>query len=65
MSYPVELDEYTDEALRAELARRHFAQREGKCSYCGRPLRSEPRCRFPERHELYAATDPRSILNRS
>ena len=39
MSYPIDLDEYRDEALTAELARRKKARESGVCDYCGRTPR--------------------------
>lgn len=33
----MDLDEYTDAALVAELDRRKAAEAEGRCSYCGYP----------------------------
>jgi hypothetical protein len=50
VSYPKDLDEYTDEQLREELERREKATESGLCGYCGR-LPTEPACKFPERHE--------------
>ena len=38
MSYPKDLDEYTDEQLVKELQRRGFHREAGNCSYCGKPL---------------------------
>jgi len=49
MSYPMDLDEYTDAELETELRSRANLNRRGRCSYCGQ-LRSEPTCRFPDRH---------------
>lgn len=65
MSYPKDLEEYTDAELRAELDRRNLERRNGNCSYCKRPLRDAPQafpaadapveeCRYHERY-LYAA----------
>jgi hypothetical protein len=64
MSYPKDLEEYTDEQLAEEQHRRQLCRRAGKCSYCNRPLRSEPACKMNELHELYPATHPGSILRR-
>lgn len=49
MSYPIDLDEYTEEQLVTELRRRLAARKAGKCDYCNRPP-TEPTCKFPERH---------------
>jgi hypothetical protein len=35
VSYPKDLDEYTDEQLVAEIDRRRYAESKGLCSYCG------------------------------
>lgn len=48
MSYPRDLDEYTEEELRAELRRREAFRALGLCDYCGRPALTT--CRFPDRH---------------
>lgn len=42
MSYPKDLDEYTDEELKRELARRERCKKEGRCSYCGRLAQTNP-----------------------
>lgn len=49
VSYPVDLDEMSEDKLRAELVRREEARRESKCGYCGRSA-AETSCKFPERH---------------
>ncbi len=49
MSYPRDLDEYTEAELAAEIVRRREARASGLCDYCGRPPTETP-CRFPERH---------------
>lgn len=49
MSYPRDLDEFTEEELRAELARRTAARERGVCDYCGR-LPTEKSCKEFERH---------------
>lgn len=53
MSYPRDLDEYTEDELRKELTRRIEARSKGNCDYCGRPGDSTP-CRFDARHEQAA-----------
>lgn len=35
MSYPMDLEDYTPDQLRAEVYRREQLTREGKCWYCG------------------------------
>ena len=45
MSLPLDLDEYTDDVLEREVARRIAARRQGRCSYCGRLLTDTP-CRM-------------------
>lgn len=49
MSYPIDLDEYTDRQLNDEIVRRAKLKAEGRCDYCGR-LGDMPTCRFTERH---------------
>lgn len=49
MSYPRDLDEYSDVELVGEVTRRKEARAKGLCDYCNRPV-SEPSCRFPLRH---------------
>lgn len=49
MSYPMSLDDYTDDQLAAEIARRTKSRKRGLCDYCKRRP-SLPPCRFPERH---------------
>lgn len=51
MSYPMDLDEYTEKALRAELKLRADRRAAGRCDYCNRTPETNP-CRFPERHQL-------------
>lgn len=43
------LDEYNEEEVAAEITRRARARKEGLCDYCLRPPGSEP-CKFPARH---------------
>lgn len=49
MSYPKGLDEYTDDELREELARRRRAVASATCAYCERRIAECERkpCRFP------------------
>lgn len=49
MSYPKDLDEYTEAQLQEELARREDVRAQGRCDYCG-GLQTETSCKFPERH---------------
>lgn len=49
MSYPKDLDEYTDEHLRSELAQRKTMRDRGVCDYCARTPDTRP-CKFPDRH---------------
>lgn len=51
----MDLDEYPETQLRAELARRADARERGLCDYCGRP-KAAPTCRFPERHDRAGET---------
>lgn len=53
MSFPRDLDEYSEAELRAELTRRAQVRSTGACDYCGRPVNAEP-CRFPARHQTAA-----------
>lgn len=55
MSYPRDLDEYTDDELQGEINRRSICVARGFCSYCGGNLRENTTsgwssCRFPDRH---------------
>lgn len=49
MSYPKDLDEYTEQEMREELARRMTNRDLGLCDYCGRPGKTPP-CRMRDRH---------------
>jgi hypothetical protein len=42
MSYPMDLDQYTDDRLRDELTRRSRERKEEKCAYC---LRDQVDCK--------------------
>jgi hypothetical protein len=53
MSYSKDLEEYSDEVLRAELQRRQIEREQGKCSYCGKEMdtydkKSANPCRYHE-----------------
>lgn len=50
MSYPMDLDEYTTDALERELAERKKRHAAGVCSYCVRDHGTRPACKFPLRH---------------
>ena len=50
MSYPMQLDEYSEVELRKELRRRELAYICNACDYCGNKRFSTPVCRFPDRH---------------
>lgn len=52
MSYPMDLDDYSDERLGEELQRRYGCRQSGTCDYCGRALRSEPACSKPQRRDM-------------
>lgn len=51
MSYPKNIEEYTDAELTLELTRRADLRRNGLCDYCARPPGTEP-CKFPKRHRI-------------
>ncbi len=50
MSHLMDLDEYDEAALRAELKQRSDARAQGLCDYCKRPWSEKP-CRFRARHQ--------------
>lgn len=50
MSYILDLDEYTEEALKGELERRRKLSARGLCDYCRRSG-DTPSCKFPDRHK--------------
>jgi hypothetical protein len=60
MSYPLDLDEYSERSLQAELELRASLRSQGLCDYC-RQTGDKPACKFPERHKL-ATVQPRDIL---
>ncbi len=60
MSYPIDLDEYSDRDLKAELQRRRAADEKGLCTYCGRRKGLVPACKFPERHAVVRAKEQRA-----
>lgn len=52
MSYPRDLDEYTDHDLIGELHQRATDRARGLCDYCHQPSASTAPCRFAIRHAL-------------
>lgn len=50
MSYPRDLDDYTQSELEAELSRRQRLCDARRCDYCGQPY-GAPKCRYPSRHQ--------------
>lgn len=50
MGYPLDLDEYDEARLVAELRKRRALRELGFCDYCGRPYNT-PSCKFPDRHK--------------
>jgi len=50
MSYPRDLDEYTDQELSEELTARAARRYLGTCDYCSRFKDQGVPCRFPRRH---------------
>lgn len=62
MSYAMTIDEYSDQQLEAEHARRLKLAQDGLCTYCGKGSHA-PLCRFPERHPKPAA--PQSDIDRA
>lgn len=60
MSYPIDLDEYREETLRAELLRRTTQRSLGLCDYCGRTS-DLVSCKFPERHALAKPAPPTNV----
>jgi hypothetical protein len=59
VSYPLDLDEYDEERLLAELRLREERRLAGRCDYCNRPP-TTPACKFPERHAMCAYEVTRS-----
>lgn len=56
MSYPKDLDEYTDVELSAELLSRANRRSAGRCDYCDN-YRNEGPCKFPQRHIMALTRD--------
>lgn len=61
MGYPKDLEECSESELQLELTRRFTMRRNGKCDYCTAPLRSEPACRFSERHNWPQQREPKRV----
>ena len=55
----LDLDEYDESKLLAELERRKKLRDEDKCDYCGRDV--DPPCRFPTRHAHAVAARLRKL----
>lgn len=49
MSYPIDLDEYSEDRLKGELARRKKLRAKGLCDYCERSWETKP-CAQSDRH---------------
>lgn len=49
MSYPLDLDEMSEEKLEGELKRRKDLRETGLCDYCGRKPETST-CKFSDRH---------------
>lgn len=58
MSYPKDIDEYTDFELQIEMETRKNRRAAGLCDYCNRPPET-PACKFPARHALGSSSPPR------
>ena len=50
MSYPRDLDEYSDAELETERQRRAKNRAKDLCPYCGQDF-GKPPCRYPEMHK--------------
>ena len=64
MSYPRDLDEYSDDELKEELARRNAVREQGNCSYCGGKLHQSQGYQNPSPcrlHETYCGQFGREI----
>ncbi len=51
MSYPRDIDDYSDSELRQELERREILRKGGVCDYCER-RGTDPTCKHDDRHLL-------------
>jgi hypothetical protein len=54
VSYPKDLEDYTDQQLLEEILRRAKLRADGVCDYCGSPA-TKPTCAHVYRHKLAAA----------
>lgn len=52
MSYPKDLEEYSDQELLREVERRFGCWEDKVCSYCHRRLHSDPPCKMNALHTL-------------
>ncbi len=50
MSYPRDLDDYSDEELMQELNERQHRRHGRLCTYCAQRY-DHPSCKYPERHK--------------
>lgn len=58
MSLPRDLDELEDSEIIVELSRRVKCAKDGVCSYCSRPLDSEPPCKMRKHHSSTDDEEP-------
>lgn len=65
MSYPRDLDEYTQAELEHEILRRTAAQENDFCDYCNRECGTLPVCKFPYRHSGHIDEPPQELLHES
>ncbi len=63
MSYPMDLDQYSEAALKDELERRRKLRADGRCDYCGQPTTLPP-CRFRARHQMPTPRDKHQNVTR-
>ena len=50
MSYPRDLDDYSEKELRDEISRREVLAKKGLCTYCEGKRNTTP-CQYPARHK--------------
>lgn len=62
MSYPKDLDEYTQAELEAEIELRSKRRAAGLCDYCNRRAGTSPACKFPERHFMVTDEGTRRLI---
>ena len=58
MSYPMDLDEYTEAQLTAEIRKRKELRAAGLCDYCERPPTATP-CKMTSRHHHHETVLPK------